>query len=125
MGAAASPQAMLRRDVHFRYLRPYLDNNGEKLKQQYGDNMRRFIGDYQVPAEMIDSLKAFAARNEVTINEEEFQKDLDFTRTRLKAHLARHIWSNDGWYAVMLTVDTQYKKAMELFPEAIRIAGLK
>lgn len=121
----ATTADMMRRDIFFRSIRPYLDNGAMKLKEEYGDNLKRFLDRYQVPESMINDLKDFAVKNGVKVDEKDFEKDLDFIKARMKAYVARHLWSNDGWYAVMLTVDTQYRKAMTLFPEATKLAGLQ
>ena len=73
---------------------------------------------------MIADFHAFLQKSEVKIDQKEFEKDLTFIKTRLKAKFARSFWGNDGWYPTMLQVDAQYQKAMGLFPEAEKIAEL-
>jgi hypothetical protein len=52
------------------------------------------------------------------------QKDIVFIKARLKAEVARSFWGNNGSYRVMLEVDPQFQKAMELLPEAVKFAKL-
>jgi len=61
----------------------------------------------------------------VKMNEEQFQKDQTYIKTQIKARIARNIWGNEGYFPVLLTEDVQFQKALTLFPEAQRIAGLR
>ena len=45
--------------------------------------------------------------------------------TTIKSILARDIWGNNGSMAVFLATDRQFEKAMQLFPEAEKLANLK
>ncbi len=44
---------------------------------------------------------------------------------RIKAEIARAIWGNEGNWSIMQSSDNQLQKAIALFPEAAKIAGLK
>jgi carboxyl-terminal processing protease len=74
---------------------------------------------------LLEDFRAFITKREIKIDEKEFEKDLPFIKTRLKATFARNFWGNEGWYPMMLQVDTQFQKALSLFPEAEKIAKLK
>ncbi len=50
--------------------------------------------------------------------------DKDYIEARLKAYIARNYWNNEGWYSVLLGIDSQVKKAISLFPEAEKFARL-
>jgi carboxyl-terminal processing protease len=58
------------------------------------------------------------------MNEEEFKTDTGFIKAYIKAQIARNIWGNEGSYPVILNEDRQFQKALSLFPEAGKIAGL-
>ena len=59
------------------------------------------------------------------IKKEEFEKDKEFIRMRLKAFIARNFWGNEGWYPIVLSEDNQLQKAIDVLPEAAKIAHLK
>jgi hypothetical protein len=42
----------------------------------------------------------------------------------LKAHIARFIWKYEGWYPVMLEIDEQFQKALELMPQAEKMLAV-
>ncbi|CUS92431.1 hypothetical protein JGI6_01630, partial [Candidatus Kryptonium thompsonii] len=54
-------------------------------------------------------------------DEEQYQKDMAYIKAILKAHIARFIWRNEGWYPIMLEVDEQFQKALELMPQAEKL----
>lgn len=61
---------------------------------------------------------------DIKVDDASFEKDNTYIKARLKAYIGKNLWSNEGWYIVMLDVDPQIQKAMTLFPEAQKIAGL-
>jgi len=73
---------------------------------------------------MLDNLYQRAVKAGVKISREEYDKNINYVSMLLKAQIARNLWGNDGWYRVVLTMDNQFQKALTLFPEAKRIAGL-
>jgi carboxyl-terminal processing protease len=73
---------------------------------------------------MLGNFREFLQKSDLKIDEKDFEKDLSYIKTRMKATFARSFWGNDGWYPTMLQVDAQFQKAMGLFPEAEKIAEL-
>ena len=59
------------------------------------------------------------------MNKEEYNKDKDYIFTRLKAQIARNYWKNEGWYTILLGIDTQFQKSVNLFGEAEELSNLK
>lgn len=73
---------------------------------------------------MFGKFKEFIVKKEIKIDEEQFAKDEFFNKIRLKSYIARSFWTDEGWYTITQNIDTQLKKAVTLFPEAEKIAGL-
>jgi carboxyl-terminal processing protease len=115
---------LLRRDLFYEFVTAYLDREGRELRTRYGSDMKSFIKEYTISPDMLNAFKTFVAEKKVANNEQDFEKDTSFLTSRLKAYVARAFWGNDGWYPVMLEVDTQFQKAISLLPEAARIAKL-
>lgn len=120
----AITQTLFRRDMFYQYTSQYLDSKGRELRTKYGTDMSGFLSAYVIPDEMLDEFKAFAKKNEIEVDETEYAKDRAYIAARLKAHIGRTLFGNDGWYPVMLNTDPQYQRALALFPEAERIAKL-
>lgn len=115
---------LLRRDMFFQFITAYLDGEGRGLRARHSSDRNNFIRSYQISEELLAAFGSFIEQKEVTNEEKDFEKDLPFIKTRLKAFVGRAFWGNEGWYPVMLEVDTQFQKAVTLLPEAAKIAKL-
>jgi carboxyl-terminal processing protease len=116
---------LFRKGVFFDYSTKYLERNGKQLRQKYEKDVERFVEDFKVSDEMLNEFTDLAEKKGVKMNEEQFQKDQTYIKTQIKARIARNIWGNEGYFPVLLTEDVQFQKALTLFPEAQRIAGLR
>jgi hypothetical protein len=87
--------------------------------------MRAFSERYEVSADVLAEFRSFVASKGVEINEKEYEQDRSYIVARLKATIAQTLFGFEGWIAVMLDVDAQFQKALTLFPEAEKIAGLR
>lgn len=101
----------------------YFDARGKELRGTYGEDIAAFVSGFAVDDAMFSDFRGLVARKEIAVDPEQFAKDEAYLRTRLKAHVARSLFGNEGWYATMLPQDVQLGKALTLFPEAERIAG--
>ncbi len=102
----------------------YYDANKDNLKSSYSDFLK-FRDNFQVTQNMLDDFKSLAASKNITYNDEQFSRDIDFITTSIKSIIARDIWGNNGSMAVWLATDKQFEKAMTLFPEAEKLAHLR
>ncbi len=115
---------LLRRDVFYSFSTAYMDAQGPALRSTYGTDYQKFDGSFTVSDGVLNDFKAYVKSKSLTIADSVYQKDGEFLKARLKAYVARSLSGNEGWYSVMLHVDPQLKKALTLFPEAQKIAGL-
>lgn len=118
-------QTMFRRDFFYQYVSAYLDGSGRNVRVSYGNDYEPFVRSFEVTEMMLDEYRAFVQKRGLTLKDDEFRKDLEYIKARLKANIARSLWGNEGWAAVMLKVDPQYKRAVMLFPEASRLAAAR
>lgn len=125
-GNALTPltQTILRRGLLDQFAVSLLDVEGSTLRSKYAGNFSLFRDSFLVTDGMMKDFRSTISKSEVTVDEKEYQKDLAYLKLRLKATIARSFWGNDGWYPLMLTADAQFQKALTLFPEAEKIAGL-
>ncbi len=117
-------QNLQRRDMFYQFVTSYLDSRGQALRKSYGDDIQRFMKSYTITDEMLNEFRTFVTTKGLKVEDKDMQKDLVFINARLKAEVARAFWGNNGSYRVMLEVDPQFQKAMELLPEAIKFAKL-
>jgi carboxyl-terminal processing protease len=115
----------LRNNLFYTFVLSYIDKSSEQLKNKYQDNLKSFLAGFTITDEFINSFINFAKSKDVKINDEDFKKDEEYIRARLKAQIARNFWKNEGWYSVLLTVDEQLQKALTLFIEAKYLSNLK
>jgi carboxyl-terminal processing protease len=101
-----------------------MDSKGNEIRSNYGNNFELFKRDFQISDEMLENFKKFVISKGVKWDEEQFKKDLSYIKTTLKAHIARFIWKYEGWYPVMLEIDEQFQKALELMPQAEKMLAV-
>lgn len=90
----------------------YLDDNRKTFKKYktFDEYNKSFIVNGQILKEFI----SYAEKKGVKPNVEEIATSSEIICTQLKALIARQIWKNDGFYAVIHTLDVTLKKAIEL-----------
>jgi carboxyl-terminal processing protease len=108
--------------VFLEYANTYVDRNGADLRERFGKDVRRFTREFTVTDAMLGDVRALAGQKKVEMNTEQYDKDLRFIKAFVKAFIARNIWGNEGSARVMLEEDAQFRKALNLFPEAEKIA---
>ena len=116
---------LLRNNVFYQFALKYLDINGEKITSLYGNDLERFNQKFEFTSDDINNFIHFAEEKGVEMIKDEYDKDKDYIITRLKAQIARNFWKNEGWYTVLLGIDTQFLKSVTLFDEAESLTKLK
>ena len=109
------------RNVFLLFADKYLDRHGAELKARYGKNPGKFADEFDVTTQMLADVQSLAKGAGVTFKQEDYDKDLHFFKAFTRAFIARSLWGNEGSSRVMLREDSQFRKAMVLFPETERI----
>ena len=117
--------SLSRRNTFSEFSVKYVDANGPALRKTYEKDFRKFRDQFEVTDKMISEFKSFAKSKGVEIKSGELERDLSYVKLLIKAFIARPIWGWDSYFQVVSVVDNQFQKALTLFPEAQRIAGLK
>jgi carboxyl-terminal processing protease len=107
------------------FVNRYMDKNGQQLRQKYSKDVVAFRNGFDLSDDVMNTFIGFAKGKGVEFKKDEYEKDVQVIKAIIKAWIARNIWGNEGWFQVRLTVDNQFQKALTLFPEAARIAGIK
>jgi carboxyl-terminal processing protease len=108
--------------VFLEYANAYVDREGKELRDRYGKDVRRFAAEFVVTPEMLQEVLAVAHSKKVEFKQDLYDKDIRYIKAFTKAFIGRNVWGNEGSARVMLAEDTQFGKAMTLFPEAERMA---
>src|SRR5947207_10829608 len=115
---------LLRHDMIYPFVTSFLDAEEQRIHSAYGSDYKRFAASYQVSDDIIGKFKSFIETKKLKLEEDSFRKDAHYITTRMKAYLSRSIWGDEGGFSAMAGVDLQLQKALTLFPEAEKIAGL-
>lgn len=114
--------SLLRENAFSEYVINYYTAHKE-ISAQY-KTLAEFNRNFRFNDAQVNDFVSFAVSKGVEMNNTEFAKDKEYIAFRLKAHLARNLWKNDGWYTVLTPIDVQVRKAMESLSKAKEIAGL-
>lgn len=109
-------------------LRMYVDNvistSGEKLRAMYKANFSAFAREFSIDNTMMQNLRALAEKQGIVWNEEQAKADDKVIKLSLKVQLARALWNSREANIIEAMNDKQVQKAVQLFPEAKRIARM-
>jgi carboxyl-terminal processing protease len=109
--------------VFLEFADKWLDMHGDAIKATYGKDAAGFADGFAVTQPMLDELLSIAKGKGVEFKKDLYEKDFRYIQAFAKAHIARRLWGNEGYWRVMLKEDNQFRKATELFPEAEKIAA--
>lgn len=134
---------MIRNRGAFDYVRSYLDEKGGEFRAEWENDFEKFRTEFEWPAEDVEGLKnhlieknlvitndvtrpKFSARADTLfIPEGHFEEVAWMSLGRMKAELARQVWSSKEFFPIVNDVfDTTLKEAMELWDAVERLAAL-
>jgi carboxyl-terminal processing protease len=96
--------------VVYRLALRYADENREKLTQySTGLEMNSYLDKQNLEKQFL----TFASENIRGLNQDDFKYSREIILTQLKAYIARNILDNDGFYPIILQIDTTLKEAVK------------
>lgn len=116
--------ALRRANLFYLYVLKYMDRSGSQIVRKYSKDFMSFKKNFNFSDKDLNDFVKFASDKKVPFVKDEFNKDKEYLRIQLKAYIARDIWKNDGWYQTLLEADSQFKKALQEFSEAEKLAKL-
>jgi carboxyl-terminal processing protease len=114
-----------RHNLFWKVTEEYLARHRAELERRYGSNYWSFVREFRLPEQLFQRLRTLLQEAGGQWSTEDEQKDRDYIAAVLKARIARAIWGNNAFAAVMLQVDRQAQRALQLFPEAAKLARLE
>lgn len=85
----------------------------------------RFFRNFEVTDDMLNKIKSLAEERKIKIDNEQWDKDLDFIRADIKAETASVLFNDRNLYhLVRIDSDPQVRAAVSLFGQASQLAGL-
>lgn len=113
------------RGIILEFTNKFFERSGKEFRKTYESDNKKFINQFEITDAMLSEVVDLAKKKGIEFNEEQYNKDLRFIKTLIKTQIARTVWGNEGAYTVSNQDDEQFKKAVSLFPEAEKIAGLR
>jgi carboxyl-terminal processing protease len=83
-----------------------------------------FVRNFAVTETMLADFRKLMDKHQVKFNQESWDKDLNFIKSKIKSEIARNLWDSSKYYQVEAASDNQIQQALRLFPEASRVAQL-
>jgi carboxyl-terminal processing protease len=95
----------------------YMERHGALLQRRYKDDFEKFRNEFTITDDHFDDFIRFVEENNVTVTEENLEKDKIFLKSFLKSEIGRALHGDDGLHASRLESDEQFSRAVSLFPE--------
>jgi carboxyl-terminal processing protease len=111
-------------NLFFEFIDKSLKKEVERIRNQYKD-FKDFKANYVISEQILNQFRKFVEEKKIEVKDSDWNTDKEYIGIYLKAQLARSVWTREQFLEILFTVDNQFKKALELFPEAIKIAKLK
>lgn len=89
----------------------YVDKNREKL--QKFKTFDSFNKSFYITDNMFNEFINFAKKNGVRSDFMGLKKSGDAIKVRLKAHIAKHLWRDEGFYQIIHSIDNTFQKALQ------------
>ncbi len=115
----ATSATLLSQRTYFDYASDYVVKN-----PGIGQDFEKFLNDFEVTDAMLNDLKELAKKKEQKIKDDEWTKDLEFSRSNVKGEIAGILFNDRNlYYKVRLQGDEQVNVATKLFNQARELAA--
>jgi len=113
-----------RLNLIYEYVESYMKINRKIIETNY-KSYNDFRDRFEISDDMLGGLTDLAVKKNIVFDSYGYNRDLSYLKIAIKSQIARDIWGNEGVYAVFVTSDDQFMKAISLFDEAIKLSKLK
>lgn len=111
-------------NLFFEFIDKSLRKEVDLIRKNYKD-FKEYKKSYVISDELISQFRKFVESKDIKIDDKDWNTDKSYIAMYLKAQIARIVWGRSQFLEVIFDTDSQFKRALELFPEAIKIAKLK
>ena len=95
------------------FVNEYLDKNRKKLLANYS-NFTEFNNGFEITDNDFSDFLANAKEKEIDFTDEDIAPNTDFIRIQLKALIARNIFETGDYFEVIMPLDPEVEKALEV-----------
>ena len=124
---------IINKDIFFKFARKVwtqeipsripFDSIPEDYTQMSRKDLDLLIGRTQITPELLEYFKVELRSNNISFDDEAFNKDLDVIQNRILQQLYTKLFGDRESYRASLTIDLQVQRALELLPEAESLLG--
>ncbi len=115
---------IITKNIVWEYVEEYMATEGTRLRAQYDGAFEVFLDKFTITDAMFNRFLQLAETKDIEIDRQKIGRDRLLLANRIKARIARSIWSDAEFYRVALETDKQYKTALRLFDEAEKILAM-
>jgi carboxyl-terminal processing protease len=91
----------------------YVEENRIRIQEEY-PSWDQFNADFETEGEVLERFFDRVEKEGIEFNEADWDVSQLLIKTQIKALIARHVWDINAYYQIMLTIDNEYNKAVEL-----------
>jgi len=102
------------------YALHFNENNKEKLETKGFDWFKK---SFEVTDKMLNDMVALGEKNNLKLNQKQFDHSKELMKTYVKAQIARGIWKSNGFYPIYNETNEIFQHALKLFDEAEQLAA--
>ncbi|MDR0561050.1 MAG: S41 family peptidase [Prevotellaceae bacterium] len=104
---------LTRKGIVLNFISSYIDKNGNELKNKYA-TFEQFKKSFAVTADIFDKMLDYAEKEGVARNVESIRISENRLKRYMKALIARHLFGNTQFYAIINETDKEVFKALEI-----------
>lgn len=91
----------------------YVESNRYSLVERY-PGLKLFINEFSVEGDIMDQFFSYADTEQVQYDEDGWGRSGTLVKTQIKALIARHLWDTSAYYEIIMGIDNEFLKAIEL-----------
>ena len=99
--------------------------SGNELRAKYAKDIVQFLQKYDLDNAAIAELKQTATERKAEWKDEDFVRDAAILNRSVKALITTYIWNTSPEFVESYVENKEVEKAVQLFPEAMKIARAK
>lgn len=115
---------LIRKGIINEYSQRYIETHREELKVQF-PTADDFAAKYKIDGAFMDDFLAFAEKEGLAKNEDEYLVSLPYITNLLKARIAQHLFDFAAFWQVYNETDDIYNKALEVIQDRGKFKELK
>jgi carboxyl-terminal processing protease len=116
--------AVIRKGILNEFVQKYIESNRDKLKSSY-PTADDFCKKYVINDDIMNQFTAFADKEGVKKNDQEYNKSLVYIKNLIKARMAQYLFDFSAFWQVYNETDDIYNKGLQVIQDKAKFKELK